>query len=131
MSQILNEKIPFTTVFLNLCNGEFIQAEGVSHVVLNMTPDGNGGFHLVSHDNFHATGTGDVTGSRYVVNGISKNTQNVKAPFPSTTTTISRLKVIAQKQGVPDFFTDFIVHITVNANGEVTAIKIEFDFDCN
>lgn len=130
LSQIFNERVPFSTVFLNQCNGEFIQAEGVDHVVFNITPDGNGGFHLKSHSNFHAKGTGVDTGARYVVNGVSNITQNVKPPFPSTSTTTSRLKVITNRQDVPDFFTDFIVHITINANGEVTAMKIEFDFDC-
>lgn len=127
-------------VFWNACTGEYVGfAEGsIQHVVSSVKDDGDGGFHVRLHRNgrnYNGPGlmwTGSEfvpTGTQYRGNSVFNGTLNVRPPFPAEQTITSNVRVIQLGSGTNMMF-HLVVHITVNANGEVTADVIDGWFVC-
>ena len=127
-------------VFWNACTGEYVgfDAGSVRHTVTQVVDDGAGGYHIRfirngQHYNgpgLEWTGSGWVeTGTRYVGNGVTTRSINAKPPFPGEYTYTSNTRVMQKGSGANMLFHE-VDHITVNANGEVTADVLDGWFEC-
>jgi hypothetical protein len=108
----------------NECNGEQVELSGVIHLVSHSLPDGS----VLGHFNYqNVTGIGLSTGIQYRVSAVDQ--VRLEAPFPSSIQSVRHLRLLAQGPG-DDVLVDAIFHITVNANGEVTAEMDELTTRC-
>jgi hypothetical protein len=123
---VTNIKIPVSGVVFNPCNGENVSFSGLDHVTARVTIDGSGGFHLATHDNIHVTGTGDQ-GNTYEGNQEDNSVINGRVGVEQTATfTFSEIS----KGSAPNFEVHALFHLTVNANGTVTAFVNNFTAVC-
>jgi hypothetical protein len=118
-------------VFVSCANGgagEDVVLSGTLHDLFHTTSDGAGGFHVTTHDNPQGvSGVGQVTGAKYQGTGVTRSEFNLKAGQESTF--VNNFRIIGQG---PD--NNFLVHdnfhVTVNANGTVTASHDNFQIEC-
>ncbi len=76
------------------------------------------------------TGSGFVpTGTEYVGNSVLNHSINAKPPFPGEYTFTQNVRVM-QKGSGPNSLFHIVEHITVNANGDVTADVLDAWFAC-
>jgi hypothetical protein len=124
-----NAREPFTTEYLNPCNGEVIEFAGFLHSLAAVTADGSGGFHVVSRYNLTVHGVGQTTGAAYIGNEASTDVFGVKPPYPARETFTLHTNVIGQGQA-PDFRQHVTFHVTINAKGELTVSINKFRATC-
>jgi hypothetical protein len=137
----VSSRMPFTFDLVNPCTGEVVLLDGTIHLVSRGGEppfEGPHGFHF----SVQAQGVSDA-GARYVLVDV----QNVQTTFPEgepgedppadrpaadTSTEIVRIQLIRQGNGpLEDDQTFFVTaHITVNPQGDITALKLEFEEDC-
>ena len=122
--------IPFTNSgTVNPCNGEVVSLSGTVNLRSHVTIDQNGGIHFNIHENTQGlSGTGLTTGAKYQVNSAEDQETNFKS-LPAESTFTMHSNVIAQGS-VPNFVFHLTTHVTVNANGEVTALVLNQSSDC-
>ena len=118
-------------VFVPCANGgagENVELTGTLHDLFSLTFDGKGGVHVKTLDNPQGvSGTGQSTGAKYQGTG---GTQSVfDAQVGSETTNINNFRIIGQGPG-NNFLVHENFHVTVNANGTVTAFVDNFSVDC-
>jgi hypothetical protein len=119
-------QFPINGAIINPCNGETFTYTGSFHGVFNVTLDGSGGFHLVSNDNIHVSGTGDQ-GNSYVGDETDNSTFNGRVGFEQTFTTNFNM---ISNGAAPNFYIHVLGHLTVNANGTVTANIFNISASC-
>jgi hypothetical protein len=129
---ITNDRIPFTiSVFVPCANGgagEIVDLSGTLHVVFHVTVDSDSGFHSKSHSQPQGvTGIGQITGAKYQATGVTQDQFNGKVG--SEFTYVNNFRIIGQGPG-NNFLVHQNVHVTVNANGEVTANVDNFRAEC-
>jgi hypothetical protein len=111
--------------------GELVMLSGSLHVLSHVTENGNR-FRAVSHFNPQkVTGTGMTTGTVYQGTGVSRET--FSGSFTNgqyTETFIDNFRLIA-KAGAESLKIHETFHVTVNANGEVTAVVEQYSADCS
>lgn len=123
--------VPGGGILFNPCTGEFVGfAEGAGFRVVLRTIENDNGYHLGFHENgvrlsgpgFENDGgvPGDPTGTRYQGMLSINERLNVTPPFPQTYTLTYRV-IIGATGGLPNLVYTERMHVTVNANGEVTA----------
>jgi hypothetical protein len=99
--------------------GETVDLSGTLHVVLHMTTDGHGGVHIREHFNPQGvSGYGQTTGGKYQATGVT--VEQLNATIGVQSTFINNFRVIGPGRG-NDFIVHENFHVTVNANGTVTA----------
>ena len=133
--KLLNVSAPFELdVFIPCVNdgaGEVVRISGTAHFVQTDTEDKSGGSHLKGHNHYQGvSGEGLTTGDNYQVQG-STGGHTISRGAESTTivTSIVRLRFIGH--GPANNFTVSVhTHITINANGEVTAEHNSGEVDC-
>ena len=131
---VQNTRVPTTIgVFVPCANGgagEFVVLSGDLHVLSTVTNDGAGGFHVGGHfQPMGITGTGLITGDKYQATGVTRYDFNVKPPFPSENTYVNNYRMIGQGPG-NNFLVHATAHVTVNANGDVTATVNNYSTTC-
>ena len=101
---------------------ELITVEGTFRAVFHGTRDSTGGRHFVLHNDIQATGVSS-TGTRYVVHQMGNNTETFSVDSAETFTLAQQTTIIATGRDTPndDVIGPSVIHITVNANDEVTA----------
>jgi hypothetical protein len=108
--------------------GEDVYLSGTLHMLFHTTLDNSGGYHSKYHFQPQGiTGTGLVTGAKYQATGVTQGMDNGKVGFESTF--VNNFKIIGQGPG-NNFLIHENFHITVNANGEVTAYVDNFSVEC-
>jgi len=127
-----NVKVPIDIFVFVPCAaggaGEFVVLNGTLHILFRTTIDSKGGFHTKFHFQPQGvTGTGFTTGDKYQGTGVTQGTANGKVGFVSTF--VNNFKIIGQGPG-NNFLIHENFHITVNANGEVTALVDNFSVRC-
>jgi hypothetical protein len=124
-----NETIPVSGVVYNPCNGHDYAFQGMCHLVGRETIDASGGAHFGFHVNCHVELVDLVTGLRGVGNEEDNYSYNSSGPPPyefTFTTTFSEIP-----QGPTDnFIVKGVLHITVNAKGQLTAYVDHFSAEC-
>ena len=109
--------------------GEVVLLSGNLHLLTHFTEDGSGGFHLVDDANPQGlSGTGLTSGDKYQGTGGTRFQLN-SGPLPLTQTFVNNFRIIGEGGG-NDLLVHHNMHLTVNANGEVTAVVDNFSVEC-
>ena len=108
--------------------GELVVLSGDLHVLLRFTVDQNGGIHVASHFQPQGiSGIGQTTGDKYQGTGVTQDEFNAKVGMEETF--INNFRIIGQGNG-NNFLVHETFHVTINANGSVTAFLDNFSIDC-
>lgn len=108
--------------------GEFVDLYGNLHLLFHITIDPAGGVNVKTHAQPQGiSGTGLTTGDKYQGTGVTQDRfhTNVVDNF----TFVNNFKIIGQGPG-NNFLVHQNVHITVNANGDLTADVDNFSVRC-
>jgi hypothetical protein len=109
--------------------GEEVHISGPLKELFHVTLDGNGGFHFNSLFNpLGITGVGLTSGDQYQATGETRFSFNDRG-LPFEFDFVNNFKIIGHGPG-NNFLVHDNVHVTVNANGTVTADHVNSTFDC-
>lgn len=109
------------------CTGELITFTGEIHGIFRTTSlDESGRFQEIFHIQFHGKGTGD-SGTEYIFN--DEITQDANGQVGMENTFVQSFNIIA-KGSAPNLTLFMQGHMTVNANGSVTAFFDQFREIC-
>jgi hypothetical protein len=110
-------------------SGELVDLIGIVHAVFSITHDANGGLHIATHfNNAGVSGIGLTTGDKYQASGgdyFVSNSGGTENEF----TFVNNFLMTAPGSG-NNLRIHELVHVTVNANGEVTAEIENITVDC-
>ena len=129
-----NDQVPFnSSVFVPCANGgagEVVVLSGTLHLLSHQTVSNSGNFHV----KFHAqpqgvSGVGLTTGDQYRATGVTQEEFHSNGPLPITDTFINNFRIIGQGPG-NNFSVHQTIHITINANGVLTAFVDNTNVDC-
>ena len=128
----VSQKFPFDFVVFIPCAaggaGEDVELTGNLHDLFSITFDGNGGFHLTQLDNPQGiSGYGSTTGVKYQATGETRDSFNGMVGFEETY--VNNFKIIGMGTG-NNYLIHENYHITVNANGTLTAYIDNFSAEC-
>ena len=129
-----NMSFPVTISFFIPCAvggaGEVVTLNGNLHVLISTTVNAN---HISSDMHFQPqgiSGVGSVSGDKYQATGITRFSFEADvAGFPFNTTSANNFKIIGQQSG-NNFLVHENFHLTVNADGTVTANIDNFSVEC-
>lgn len=129
-----NEKIPADlVVFIPCANGgagENVDLSGFLHAVTHVTVTGNN-FHVKYHTQPQGiSGVGETTGDKY--QGTGETQEQYGGSFVNgqyEDTYVNNFKIIGQGTG-NNYLIHENLHVTINANGEVTTLIDNFTADC-
>lgn len=123
---IIDETIPVE----NPCTGEMIVFTIRAHLLVHTTADANGGTHQVERGHGQRVFGVSDTGTQYVgkIVATTVDQNNVSNP-QNAFSELFHFYVVSQG-GSDNFFLEFRMHVTVNANGEMTATFTDFGADC-
>lgn len=108
--------------------GEYVTLSGTLHSLFVTTLDANGGFLTKYHNQPQGiSGIGQTTGDKYQSTGVTQGT--FTGNVGSQQTYVNNFKIIGQKPG-NNYLIHETVHVTVNANGTVTANVSNFSAEC-
>lgn len=108
--------------------GELVILSGPLHMLFVTTVDNQGGYHTLDHFQPQGiTGTGQTSGDKYQAVGETLETFNGKVGFVDTY--VNNFKIIGVGPN-NNFMIHETFHITVNANGVVTANVDHFSAVC-
>ena len=125
-----NEEVPVSSSVVNTCNGDVVAFQGTLHVTNTLTTDSGGGFHMKTHSNFQdVSGVGAPSGVNYRIGTTNNETTNDNDTPQFEMTVIQTVKVISQGS-TPNLFLQFVLHVTVNANGQTTSTVNEIRSEC-
>jgi len=105
----------------NPCTLETVLLEGTYHLNGQLLIDAAGGFHLNAHVNVHLTGVGLLSDEDYIGKGRANLTLKLKDGSADVLNGMMKIQLISKGQEANATLT-MKVHITVNANGDVTAV---------
>ncbi len=127
---VTNVRVPLNITVVSPCNGDVIAVTGNIHLLASSTSDGSGGFHMTFMDNVsQVTGVGSVSGATYHGVGGDWFSGNVRPPFPVEFTATDVFGLISAGSA-PNFMVTDTFHITVNADGTLTANVARLSITC-
>ncbi|HEY6185394.1 MAG TPA: hypothetical protein VIW67_24360 [Terriglobales bacterium] len=128
--QWVNTEIPVgTVVAANACTNQAVAFQGTAHNTVNITINNNS-FHAKMHLNMqNVSGTGLSDGAKYNVVDVSNLEINMSGLPPVETQSVVEFGLIGAGQAA-NMRIHMAVHITVNANGDVTAEFGKSDIIC-
>ncbi len=125
-----NTKVPVTIFVFIPCANELIVVSGNLHILSHVTIDSNGGGHIQSHFQPQGvSGTGLTSGDKYQGVGVTRQSANFRGPAPVEFTFVNRFQMIGQGPG-NNLLVHQTIHMTVNANGVITANVSNFSVVC-
>lgn len=108
--------------------GEFVELSGTLHALFHVTLDASGGAHVKTHFQPQGIkGIGLTTGDKYQGTGVTQDQFNARVG--ETFTYINNFRIIGQGPR-NNLLIHETVHVTVNANGTVTASVENFSEEC-
>ena len=116
------EKIPFDFVLApeEAC-GEAIHLSGTLLAQFSFTETSGGNVEIAFHFNPQGiTGVGLTSGATYHATGETLGTTTIRATGGISDTFVNNFKIIGEGSA-PNFLETDVIHLTVNANGVVTA----------
>jgi len=127
-----NVKVPVDIPVFIPCavggTGELVVLQGNLHVLLRFTMSASGTVHAAVHFQPQGiSGVGQVTGDKYQGTGVTQDEFN--ATVGEEETLINNFRIIGQGNG-NNFLVHQTFHITINANGTVTAFVNMLSVDC-
>jgi hypothetical protein len=120
-AETLTTRVPFSFTMPSCSGGEPVTFEGTVHRVQREGADAAGGTHRGFSIHVHGQGT-DASGVKYVLSYVSPYAENARADGGGTWTNTIEDVLIRQGESHPgDGQTHVVLHLTENANGELTA----------
>ena len=122
---------PVVSFFYASCIPDFIKLEGEGQFVRRTgTSGGNDGVHFIDRTRYIYRGTGLLTGATYQVQSITTHAQeNLRLPYGSTSSYASHLRFVQHGGGLA-FRVRSMIHVTVDANGEIAVEMTDHTVDC-
>lgn len=122
---------PFSAVVTNPCNGEEVALSGSLHTSFALVIDGSGAEHFRTTTNAQGiSGVGLTTGARYQLSGV-ETTQAQLLSGGTITDRYNNSFLVTAQGNTPNFRLHVTQHITVNSNGEVTAVVDNVTTSCS
>jgi hypothetical protein len=118
--QLANQTVPTGVVTTNPCNDDVVPLVGSTHTVLTSTQSSSGNFRNDLDVSSRWEGVGTPSGLKYVGSETYHDTFLLANPLPFETTFYQEFDVISQTSA-DNYRLRLQFHITVNANGVVTA----------
>jgi hypothetical protein len=110
--------------------GEYVLVSGYLHILITTTVDANGGFHGKTHFQPQGmSGVGLTTGASYRATGVMQEHFNSSAGETISETFVNNFRLIGPGRG-NDLLVHQAVHVTTNANGDVTADVFNSRIQC-
>jgi hypothetical protein len=123
-----NLKFPFAAdVFVPCANngvGEIVTVTGTLHAILQLSFDAAGAHFKMFEQPQRVRGIGQTTGTIFQARGVTHEHAN-RNPF----TFLDTLRLVGQGRAA-NFSVHQLVHVTVNAHGEVTAFAVHLSAEC-
>ena len=125
--------IPVASVLQVPCalagQGEQVALTGATEAVFVVTDDGNGGHHVTTIINETGiTGTGLTSGAKYQSTGVNRFSLSASGQL-SEITFVNNVQLVGPGSG-NNLLMHETIHLTINANGEVTANIASLSADC-
>ena len=127
---LFHDTVAVDTIVPDPCSGEDVHFTGVAEVSANLTIN-NSQAHAFALVNIHLTGTGLTSGANYLLNGKGSATQTVDNFTGTGEITTLITQAVIGHGSVPDAIAQLHFHITVNANGIVSALFSTEKLICN
>jgi hypothetical protein len=130
---IANTAIPFEQVVSVPCadggSGEDVLLTGFLHVLITETVDHEGSVHTTTHfQPMGVAGTGLTTGDVYHATGITRDAVN-GLDVPREETFVNNFRLIGEGKG-NNLLIHEVSHVTIDANGFVTALVDRVSVEC-
>lgn len=123
-------KVPIDESVYIPCADEDVLLSGTLHFVFSVTIDAIGSAHLVIHTQpMGVKGVGKTTGDIYKMTGVNRSTMNILGLSPYIHTVVDNYRIIGPGKE-NNSLLHAIYHITVNANGEATAVVSTVSVEC-
>jgi hypothetical protein len=107
--------------------GELVVLQGNLHVLLRLTVTASGSIHAaMKFQPQGISGVGQTTGEKYQGTGVTQEEVNLTTGIEETI--INNFRIIGQESG-NNFLVHETLHITINANGAVTAFLDNLSVD--
>lgn len=127
---VANLTLPVSGVISNPCDGQSYGFSGYFHIVIGVTGDMAGGFHLDVQDNTQGIRLYNVATGQQVGVGSQTDHETVNlTPGASNETLNGHFTEITQGSS-PNFIVTYLMHITVNADDTVTAYIDNYSASC-
>ena len=111
--------------------GEIVVFTGNQHLVFFESSMSNGHLNTKIHWNAEGvTGIGQYTGFEYNATGVTQDHTISDVALPYETTMINNYHIIGQGQAT-NMDLHETVHLTINANGEMSAWVSDYNFSCH
>ena len=109
-----------TGEFINPCNGDTVAVAGTFNIIIHTTVNGNT-VQLALHQTGRATGTSQTTGIKYIWNNSLQYNERAALENGVAVLDIVEHNRFIALGSATGFNAKLLIHITVNANGDVTA----------
>lgn len=128
LTSTTNLSVPVTLVVGIPCSGDIAVLSGDLHVLLHITLDDAGGFHVKQHFQPQGiSGFGVFSGANFQATGVTQSEFNGRFGFEETD--VNNFRIIGQGPG-NNFLVHTLFHITINANGDITAFVDNASIEC-
>lgn len=112
---------PFTETAVT-CDDVYVTLTGKMHVLAHVTTDAQGGRHATLQINTEEVKGTDAAGNKYVSSATNNDSLNEAGMAGSQSEhTITTKFLLIGKGNLPDLLVKTTMHITINAEGEMTA----------
>lgn len=122
-----NVRVPVTLSGVT-CDSDLVEGSGVGNFHNTATQDATGTLHVTNHSTFIGGAVAQQSGASYQFSFIDNLSINLPT-FPAHFTEVMHLNLIGQGQA-SDLVGQSLLHITVDANGVVTASVDKFRVSC-
>lgn len=134
VAQTVNEVVPTNiATFVPCANGgagEVVELSGNLHVLEHITISQSGRVTVRSlFQPQGIAGVGTTTGTKYQATGGTQETFTASGAFPVVDTFVNNFRIIGSGTG-NNFTVHETVHVTINANGDVTTTHDSGTIDC-
>lgn len=127
---VTNMFVPLNATVNNACTGEPVTLTGELHVLASIQETGNGLRISMHTQPVGATGTGSVSGATYHATGITRQFIFLDGPPPQDRTFVNNFYIIGEGSA-PNFMVHTTIHLTVDADNNVTTNVLNTNTSCH
>lgn len=125
---VRNVRFERQTFAISDCTGEMIAVDATFHVLVAVTYDAAGGYHVAIHRNIEGKGTNLATGAEYVVSQVENNDYSVDRGADEQTSIVHfNLRGLGR---APDEVLQATFHFTITPDGDITSWHDGFMIRC-
>lgn len=123
---VQNTTVPLNAIRSQDCTGGLVQLEGTIHLVALLEGEGT----VAGHLNYQrVTATELTSGTVYRASSVDNFRVDLGGSFPADVTSVRNIH-LAGPGGGGNLTVQIVVHLTVTANGDVTAVVESFSSSC-